>query len=232
MGRFVDSNGDPIKVDPSREQPDHVTEPVPGKNLTLTVDLGVQKLAENELDAAIARTRKVGYPGRGGAVVAMDPRNGDILALASRPNFDPQLFVGGVSGKKELKEYNYLTSDASNHPFIDQAITAGEPAASTFKTFTGLAGLVSGVINRNTTYTDDGSCWHPIGILDSPCYQSWRDSRDPRHRELRPSPRRLQRQVLLPGGRLDLGKHQGQGVAAPLLRTVRLRLPYRHRPAR
>ncbi|HJQ30486.1 MAG TPA: hypothetical protein VJ827_14195, partial [Rubrobacter sp.] len=96
MGQFVDKNGNPIKVSASQELPDHVKEPVPGKNLQLTVDLDLQKVVENELDAAIARTREAGFAGRGGAVVAMDPRNGEILALASRPDFDPQLFVGGI----------------------------------------------------------------------------------------------------------------------------------------
>jgi penicillin-binding protein 2 len=176
MGRFVDENGDLIEANPSQELPDHVTEPVPGKNLKLTVDLDVQRLAEDELDAAIKRTKEAGYPGRGGAVVAMDPRNGEILALASRPDFDPQLFVGGISGTRELKTYQYLSSDASEHPFINRAITAGEPAASTFKTFTGLGGLASGVIDRYTTYTDNGSCWHPSGVTVSPCYQSWREN--------------------------------------------------------
>src|SRR5215208_6953377 len=130
MGRFVDESGNPINVNPSQELPDHVTEPVPGKNLKLTVDLDVQRLAENELDAAISRAKEAGYPGRGGAVVAMDPRNGEILALASRPDFDPQLFVGGVTGTKELSIYQYLSSARSEHPFINRAITAGEPAAS------------------------------------------------------------------------------------------------------
>ncbi|HET7271352.1 MAG TPA: penicillin-binding protein 2 [Rubrobacter sp.] len=176
MGQFVDKNGNPVKVSASQELPDHVEEPVPGKNLQLTVDLDVQKLAEDELDAAIARTREAGYEGRGGAVVAMDPRNGEILALASRPDFDPQLFVGGISGEGELRTYQQMTSDAGNYPFTDRAITGGQPAASTFKTFTGLAGLASGVIDRYTTYTDTGDCWHPTGVTVSPCYQSWREN--------------------------------------------------------
>jgi penicillin-binding protein 2 len=176
MGRFVDENGEPINANPSQELPDHVTEPVPGKNLQLTVDLDIQRIAEDELEAAIERVREEGYPGRGGAVVAMDPRNGEILALASRPNFDPQLFVGGISGERELRTYQYLGSEASEHPFINRAITAGQPAASTFKTFTGLGGLASGVIDTYTTYTDDGSCWHPTGVTVSPCYQSWREN--------------------------------------------------------
>src|SRR5918995_1103944 len=176
MGRFVDENGEPINANPSQELPDHVTEPVPGKNLQLTVDLDIQRIAEDELEAAIERVREEGYPGRGGAVVAMDPRNGEILALASRPNFDPQLFVGGISGERELRTYQYLGSEASEHPFINRAITAGQPAASTFKTFTGLGGLASGVIDSYTTYTDEGSCWHPAGVTVSPCYQSWREN--------------------------------------------------------
>src|SRR5215213_8249914 len=176
MGRFVDEDGNPINVNPSQEVPDHVTEPVPGKNLKLTVDLDVQKLAENELDAAISRAKEAGYPGRGGAVVAMDPRNGEILALASRPDFDPELFVGGVSGTRELRTYQYLNSEEADHPLVNRAITAGQPAASTFKTFTGLGGLESGVINRYTRVTDDGSCWHPTNVAFSPCYQRWREN--------------------------------------------------------
>src|SRR5215210_4270193 len=176
LGRFVDENGEPMAVDPSKELPDHVVDPVPGEDLTLTIDLDLQRVAESELEAAMERAQGAGYAGSGGAAVVMDPRNGEILALASRPNFDPQLFVGGISGEREVKTYRYLGSDASEHPFINRAITAGQPAASTFKTFTGLGGLASGVIDRYTTYTDDGSCWHPTNVTVSPCYQSWREN--------------------------------------------------------
>ena len=88
--------------------PDHVKEPVPGNNLTLTIDVDLQKVVEKELDAALERTREAGYEGRGGAVVAMNPENGEVMALASRPDFDPQLFVGGISGAEELEQYKYL----------------------------------------------------------------------------------------------------------------------------
>lgn len=181
MGRFVDANGDPIHVNPSQELPDHVTEPVPGDNLTLTIDLGLQKVAEKELDAAIGRTRKAGYEGRGGAVVAMDPRNGEILALASRPDFDPQLFVGGISGGEELKQYNYLMSKQSNYPFTDRAVVGGQPGASTFKIFTGLAGMAAGVIDATTIVNDNvvlnsAGCWTPSSVSVSPCYRSWRQN--------------------------------------------------------
>jgi penicillin-binding protein 2 len=181
MGQFVDEHGNPIKVSASQELPDHVEEPEPGKNLQLTVDLDLQKVAEDELDAAIARTREAGFAGRGGAVVAMDPRNGEILALASRPDFDPQLFVGGISGEKELATYNHLLDKRSNEPFTNRAIVGGQPGASTFKIFTGLAGMAAGVIDAYTIVDDNkvlngAGCWTPSSVVSSPCYRSWRQN--------------------------------------------------------
>ena len=175
MGRFVDESGDPIAVNPSHELPDRVQDPVPGKDLALTMDLDLQRVAEAELEAAMARAQEAGYAGSGGAAVAMDPRNGEILALASRPNFDPQLFVGGISGTREMQTFEYLNSEIANYPFTNRAITGGQPAASTFKPFTGLAGLYFGVIDIYTTVTDTGECWQPTGS-DWGCWQSWREN--------------------------------------------------------
>ena len=181
MGRFVDEDGDPINVNPSQELPDHVTEPVPGNNLTLTINVELQKVVEEELDAALERTRESGYEGRGGAVVAMNPENGEIIALASRPDFDPQLFVGGISGNEELAKYNYLMSEKSNYPFTDRAVVGGQPGASTFKIFTGLAGMAAGVIDATTIVNDNvamnsAGCWVPSSVSVSPCYRSWRQN--------------------------------------------------------
>ncbi len=175
MGQFVDENGEPMDVDASAERPDTVEPSEPGKNLTLTIDLDLQQVAETELEAAIERTRAAGYSGTGGAVVAMDPRNGEILALASRPNFDPQLFVGGISGAREAETFEYLNSEYANYPFSNRAIEGGFPAASTFKVFTGMAGLTFGVIDAYTTYTDTGECWLPAGSSWG-CWQSWRQN--------------------------------------------------------
>jgi penicillin-binding protein 2 len=175
LGRFVDENGEPMAVDPSKELPDRVEDPVPGQDLNLTIDLDLQRVAEAELDAAIERAQGAGYAGTGGAAVAIDPTNGEILALASRPNFDPQLFVGGISGTREMRTFEYLNSEAASYPFSNRAITGGQPAASTFKPFTGLAGLYLGVIDAYTTYTDTGECWQPTGS-DWGCWQSWRQN--------------------------------------------------------
>jgi penicillin-binding protein 2 len=181
MGRFVDENGNPINANLSQELPDHVTEPKPGNNLTLTIDLDLQRVVEKELDAALERTWEAGFDGRGGAVVAMNPENGEILAMASRPDFDPQLFVGGISGGRELATYNYFLSNRSNDPFLNRAIVGGQPGASTFKIFTGIAGLAAGVIDAYTIVNDtvamNGTgCWMPSSVSASPCYRSWRQN--------------------------------------------------------
>src|SRR5215217_2737077 len=150
MGRFVDENGNPINVNPSQELPDHVTEPEPGNNLTLTIDLDLQKVVEKELDAALERTREAG-------------------------------FDGGISGERELATYNYLVSDRSNDPFLNRAIVGGQPGASTFKIFTGIAGLAAGVIDAYTIVNDTAlmngtGCWMPSSVSASPCYRSWRQN--------------------------------------------------------
>ena len=178
---FVDENGTPIESNPTEELPDRVKEPEPGNNLTLTIDADLQRVVETELEAALERTRAAGYEGRGGAVIAMDPENGEVVALASRPDFDPQLFVGGISGAEELGEYNYLSSEGSGDPFTNRAIVGGQPGASTFKIFTGLAGMAAGVIDaytaiNDTSIIDAQNCWRPASVSVSPCYSSWRQN--------------------------------------------------------
>lgn len=163
------------EVSPELGRPASITDPQAGKDLTLTIDLDLQRAAEAELDAAMLRAQQEGYSGEGGAVVAMDPRNGEILAMANRPTFDPQLFVGGISGTEEMETFDYLNSEYANSPFTNRAIAGAYPGASTFKVFTGLAGFAYGVIDANTTVTDDGSCFEPAGTTGS-CWQSWRQT--------------------------------------------------------
>jgi penicillin-binding protein 2 len=160
---------------PEEGEPARITDPVPGKDLRLTVDLELQEVAEKELDGAIARAQENGYEGSGGAVIAMDPRNGEILAMASRPNFDPQLFVGGVTGAEEIEQFQFLNSEYANAPFANRAIYGNYPSASTHKVFTGMAGLEQGAITPATTVTDTGECWRPAGSIGG-CWQSWREN--------------------------------------------------------
>jgi penicillin-binding protein 2 len=171
-GRRFDGRDEEI---PEQGEPARITDPVPGKDVMLTVDMKLQNTVEEELDAAISRAQANGFPGSGGSIIALDPRNGEIIAMASRPTFDPQLFVGGITGAEEIEEFQYLNSEYANAPFANRAIAGAYPAASTFKVFTGMAGLVFGVIDATTTVTDTGECWRPRGSVGG-CWQGWREN--------------------------------------------------------
>ena len=122
---------------------------VAGKDLTLTLDLDLQKTAEQAL---------ADKPG--GAIVAMDPRNGAILALASKPNFDPNFFSKLVTTQKE---YDALFSNPKK-PLLSRAMNAYDPG-STWKPVTAMAGMASGKfppeVKLNTTacITYGGHCF-------------------------------------------------------------------------
>src|SRR5215467_4700708 len=101
---------------------------VPGQRLKLTIDIDIQKAAEQALE------------GKNGAVVAMDPRNGEILAMVSRPTFDPNDFAVRISAK----EWQQLSTDP-NHPLLNKAIQAQLAPGSVFKIVMSVAGLQEGV---------------------------------------------------------------------------------------
>ena len=104
--------------------------PKPGENLHLTIDLSLQKIADDALKD------------KRGAIVAMDPTNGDILAFVSSPGYDPNKFVNGIDNKS----YQALLS-SEDKPLINRAIQGKYPPGSTIKPFLGLVGLESGVRN-------------------------------------------------------------------------------------
>jgi penicillin-binding protein 2 len=191
LGRQVDTSkvdgGRPDKGDeeiPKLGKPAHTTDPTPGKNLKLTIDLNLQKSVDKELQAAIGRAKGKGHAATGGAALAIDPANGEILAMAGKPDFEPQMFVGGITDDEKLKQYEYLTSQEANSPFTNRAVQGAYPGASTFKPFTGLAGLADGAISPFTTVTDTGACWRPTGTSWG-CWQSWREN-SPKYQFLGP----------------------------------------------
>src|SRR5919202_2905881 len=96
---------------PEPGKPARIADPTPGEDLKLSIDLKLQKSVEKELQAAIGRAKQKGHAATGGAAVAIDPANGEILAMASKPDFDPQMFVGGITGDTKMKQYEYLTSE-------------------------------------------------------------------------------------------------------------------------
>ncbi|HXK58557.1 MAG TPA: penicillin-binding protein 2 [Acidobacteriota bacterium] len=133
----------------------HSIEAIPGKSLSLTLDLDLQMVAE----AALGDSP--------GAVVAFDPIHGDILVMASRPAFDPNLFATRISRQDWVR----LSNDP-NHPLQNRVIQAEFSPGSTFKLIMAIAGLESGVVNENDTVFCPGGislyghyfhCWKPGG---------------------------------------------------------------------
>ncbi|MFP5322489.1 MAG: penicillin-binding protein 2 [Acidimicrobiia bacterium] len=148
----VDAKGDPVRI-----LEDLSTPPIPGDDVWLTIDIETQSLAEDLLAQALAdaRSRPVrGVPTRGnaGAVVVTDPRDGDVIAMASYPVFDPGSFVNGVSSS----EFEYLTSDATDKPIFNRAIQGEYAPGSTFKLFSGMAALEAGLRTPEQTILDEG----------------------------------------------------------------------------
>lgn len=117
---------------------------IPGQDLRLTIDNDLQRAAELALGD------------RTGAIVAMDPRNGEILALVSRPSFDPNAFAVKI----DRNEWNKLVTDP-DHPLMNKAIQAQLAPGSTFKILMSVAGLQEGVA-QNLKVTCSGG-WGPYG---------------------------------------------------------------------
>lgn len=160
----VDAAGNPQRI--VRE-----LDPTPGRDVRLTIDVRIQRVAEKALRDAIddAKADKY-YKAKAGAAVALDTRTGEVLAMASVPTYDPAVFLGGIS----QKEWRSLTSTQSEYPLTNRAIMAQYPPASTFKAFTGLAGLQNGMTRQWATYDCQGKwvgmgeqwkkyCWNRTG---------------------------------------------------------------------
>ncbi|HEY2124817.1 MAG TPA: penicillin-binding protein 2 [Chthoniobacterales bacterium] len=114
-----------------------VTPPVPGNNVITTLDLHLQDLAEKALANKAKR----------GAIVILDPNNGDILAMASWPTFDPNAFIPSISAEK----FKALQADP-DIPLLPRAFRSSYPPGSTFKVAVGIAALESGAVGPNDEY--------------------------------------------------------------------------------
>ena len=130
-------------------------EPVPGYNAVLTIDADLQKAAWQE------------FKGKAGAAVALDPRDGSVLAMVSSPSFDPHLFNSGISYDQWDKLQNSPLAPMSN-----RAISGQYPPGSTYKLIVAAAALEEGIITPNTKFFCNGSfkmgnktfrCWHKNG---------------------------------------------------------------------
>jgi penicillin-binding protein 2 len=170
-----------------RVVPDSTIEPVSGKNVALTIDLELQRAASEILRAGIKYsnadrraieaadpTRRVKKESGAGAVVALDPRTGEVLAMVSFPHYDNQLFVDGISQRK----YQEYTSDEANRPLLDRSLRGEYPAGSTIKPFLAAAALQEKTLDIAKTYTCTGAIQVPFAWDESkgsyhPCW-AWR----------------------------------------------------------
>ena len=149
------------------ERKDLAQDPEPGNDVWLSIDIDLQALAEAELraglDAARVRPPSDGDPpnvASAGSVVAMDPRNGELLAMASFPTYEPADFVNGIS----FTQFEELTSEENFSPILNRAIQGTYAPGSTFKLVTAVAAMEEGVIGTDPEsirgvgelYLDDG----------------------------------------------------------------------------
>ena len=111
----------------------------PGSNLTLTIDLNLQRVAEKAMT------------GKTGSVIAIEPKTGRILAFASLPTYDPNLFPGGI----DPESWNYLNT-AEEKPLLNRAMRGIYPIGSTYKPFMALAGLELGAVTADYVLNDTG----------------------------------------------------------------------------
>ncbi len=131
---------------------------IPGNDAILTIDYELQKVAEDVLKETIDNIKrkgessddKAGADAGGGAVVVIDVRTGEILAMTSYPDFDPDRFE---------EDYDELIKDSGN-PLFNRAISGTYPPGSVFKIVTAIAGLEEGIITPSTTIVDKGQYEH------------------------------------------------------------------------
>ena len=126
----------------------------PGNKLELTIDLGLQKVIRDALQKQMAfaeveaRKTDASHSVHSAVGIALDPRNGEILAMVSLPSFEPKLFVEG----RDAKAITALFKDTARKPTLNKAIAEVYPPGSVFKPFLAAAGLQDGTIKPNTTY--------------------------------------------------------------------------------
>jgi penicillin-binding protein 2 len=122
--------------------------PVPGYPVRLTIDISLQRAAERALQYGVRLAHQDGHwLADGGAIVAMNPSNGEILAMASSPTYKPSIFAGRTDPKKLAPLLNPPTAKADNYPGLDRVTEGLYPPGSTFKPVTALAAMQERLIS-------------------------------------------------------------------------------------
>lgn len=162
----VDATGEPVRV--INEQP-----PRPGDDIVLSIDADIQALAEHKLvqglQEARGRTRSGEPPNRAtkGAAVVLDPNNGQVIALASYPAYDPTTLADGI----DAAEWETLNDPATGERLNNWAIKGQWAPGSSYKLFVAYAALRAGVMAPDTVFHDTGGYLIP-GCRGSKCFRS------------------------------------------------------------
>ena len=145
------NGGDQVEVDVSGRPVQLLgrQSPVPGNDLVLTIDKHLQEAAEQAVDAQFSIVHA-----NAAAAVVMNPQTGEVLAMVSRPAFNPNLFAGGIS----TLNWNVLNNNPY-HPMDNKAITGEYPPGSTFKIVTGTAALAEHKVTPQEKIFDSGHHW-------------------------------------------------------------------------
>lgn len=146
-------------------------DPVQGNDIRITIDANVQMVAEEALQQAFVDSANANYVNaRAGGIVCLNCNTGEVIAMASAPTYDPTKFIGGISSET----WEEMTDEESGYPLSNRCIAGLYPAASTFKGFTGLAGLQYGFASEESVWFCDGTwtgfgeewpqkCWNTSG---------------------------------------------------------------------
>jgi penicillin-binding protein 2 len=137
----VDSLGQPFAREPRRPSQ-------AGNTIRLTLDVGLQRAAERALRDGIELAKEhEEWNANGGAIVALDPRDGAVLAMASNPTYKPSVYVGRVDPKKLEPLLDPKVAKERNYPGINRAVAGVYPPGSTFKPLTALAAISDGLLS-------------------------------------------------------------------------------------
>lgn len=161
-----------VYVDASGNVLDYSTniEPQSGSDVLLTLDLDVQKAAEESLARVTKEVQDMGHAATGGCVVAVDCTNGEIIAMASTPTYSPSIFVGGIANS----DWDALSSEDAHYPLMNRAIAGQYPSGSIMKALTTFAALDYGIANASSSWDCTGwwtgfgqaygmKCWQENG---------------------------------------------------------------------
>jgi penicillin-binding protein 2 len=163
----VDADGDPVRV--ISERP-----PRAGDDLVLSIDVDVQALAQQKVQQGLADARARGQNRDGtrnngvtGSAVVLDPNNGQVIAMASYPSYDPNIAVDGF----DATEWATLNDPANHFPLYNWAIQGQWAPGSTYKLFVGYAALMAGVMAPDTVFSDRGGYQIP-DCSGAKCYRT------------------------------------------------------------